>query len=130
MRTPEEAGAIIADEAMRSDFSLFEYFETDRAGHAQDRDRAMHCLGDLNRALETVLGRVDLGVLTVLVVSDHGNLEDMTVATHTRNPAIFAMWGPDAGEPAAALPRQLTDIAPVILRALGIPGEASATSAA
>lgn len=125
MRTPEEAGAIIGDEAMQNDFSLFEYFETDRAGHAQDRERAMHCLGDLNRALETVLGRVDLGVLTVLVVSDHGNLEDMTVATHTRNPAIFAMWGPDAGESAAVLPRQLTDIAPFTLRALGIPTSAA-----
>jgi 2,3-bisphosphoglycerate-independent phosphoglycerate mutase len=42
LRTPEEAGAIIAAEAMKSDFSLFEYFETDRAGHARDRERAMH----------------------------------------------------------------------------------------
>ena len=118
MRTPEEAGTIIAAEASRNDFSLFEYFETDRAGHAQDRGRAMQCLEDLERALETVLDRVDLGTLTVLVVSDHGNLEDMTVKTHTRNPAIFAAWGP-SGEPADALPRRLTDIAPFTLRALG-----------
>ena len=120
MRTPEEAGAIIASEASRYDFSLFEYFETDHAGHAQDRGRAMQCLGDLERALETVLDRVDLGALTVLVVSDHGNLEDMTVSTHTRNPAIFAAWGPrDPGEPAEALPRRLTDLTPFTLRALG-----------
>src|SRR5258705_1472266 len=31
LRTPEEAGEIIARETMRADFSLFEYFETDRA---------------------------------------------------------------------------------------------------
>ena len=128
LRTPEEAGGIIADEAMQSDFSLFEYFETDRAGHAQDRERAMHCLGDLNRALETVLGRVDLATLTVLVVSDHGNLEDLAVRTHTMNPALFAAWGPappEAGatdEPGAVTPRRLTDITAFTLRALGLRG--------
>src|SRR6266850_5601754 len=122
MRTPEEAGAIIADEAMQNDFSLFEYFETDRAGHAQDRERAMRCLGDLNRALETVLDRADLGRLTVMVVSDHGNLEDLTVKTHTLNPAIFAAWGPATGEPDAVTPRRLTDIAPFTLHMLGLRG--------
>lgn len=146
MRTPEEAGAIIAEEAGNNDFSLFEYFETDRAGHAQDRERAMRCLGDLNAALETVLGRVDLTKLTVLVVSDHGNLEDLTVGTHTLNPALFAAWGPGVegepavgaggpgapGEPAAGWPRRLTDIASFTLRALGAPGAdaGNATSAA
>jgi hypothetical protein len=130
LRTPEEAGAIIAAEAMKSDFSLFEYFETDRAGHAMDRDRALQCLGDLERALETVLERVDLTALTVLVVSDHGNLEDLSVKTHTMNPAIFATWGPNDGEPAAVAPRRLTDIASFTLRALGLtgPGAEGATS--
>jgi hypothetical protein len=130
LRTPEEAGAIIAAEAMQNDFSLFEYFETDRAGHAQDRARAMRCLADLDRALETVLGRVDLATLTVIVVSDHGNLEDLTVGTHTMNPAIFAAWGPEALD--AVSPRRLTDIASFTLRALGLRGAdaGNATSAA
>jgi len=127
LRTPEEAGAIIADEAMQNDFSLFEYFETDRAGHGQDQERALRCLGDLDRALATVLGRVDLKRLTVLVVSDHGNLEDLTVKTHTLNPAIFAAWGP-----VTDAPRRLTDITPFTLRLLGLPGadEGNATSVA
>jgi bisphosphoglycerate-independent phosphoglycerate mutase (AlkP superfamily) len=136
LRTPEEAGAIIAAEAMQNDFSLFEYFETDRAGHARDRARAMQCLADLNRALEAVLAQVDLSRLTVIVVSDHGNLEDLTVGTHTMNPAVFAAWGPEAGAesaetggPDAAAPRRLTDIALFALRALGLRGadEGSAT---
>src|SRR5205085_12616009 len=88
LRSPEEAGEIIAREAMKSDFSLFEYFETDRAGHARDRERALHCLEDLDRALETVLARVDLASLTLVVVSDHGNLEDLSVGTHPLNPAF------------------------------------------
>jgi len=131
-RTPEEAGRIIATEAMQNDFSLFEYFETDRAGHAQDRERAMRCLGDLDRALETVLATSDLGKLTVIVVSDHGNLEDLSVTTHTRNPALFEVWGPGDSETkdaaGAEAPRRLTDIAPYTLRILGLP-ETSAGSA-
>jgi len=132
LRTPEEAGAIIAREASRADFSLFEYFETDRAGHDQDRARAMRCLGDLNRALETVLGGVDLATTTVIVASDHGNLEDGTVRTHTTNPALFAAWGVGAVEAARdpeRVPARLTDLAPMIFRALRRGGD-GATSVA
>lgn len=116
-RSPEEAGAILAREAMRVDFSLFEYFETDRAAHAQDREAADRCLSDLSIALETVLGEADLRELLVLVVSDHGNLEDLRVKTHTANPAFFAAWGAWNGLPA---PRSLLDIAPLAREALGI----------
>lgn len=122
LRTPEEAGAILARLCMPQDvarsFTLFEYFETDRAGHAQDRDRALHCLTDLDRALQTILSTVDLATTTVAVVSDHGNLEDGRVGTHTRNPAIFAAWGAGARGPR---PEQLTDVAGFVFRALELP---------
>ena len=134
LRTPEEAGAIIAEQAMAQDFSLFEYFETDRAGHDQDTERAKRCLSDLDRALETVLARADLERLAVVVVSDHGNVEDGTVRTHTLNPAHFALWG--SWTPKQA-PERLTDIAALCFEALGLPGGApggpageTATSAA
>jgi bisphosphoglycerate-independent phosphoglycerate mutase (AlkP superfamily) len=123
LRTPEEAGAILARESATRSFTLFEYFETDRAGHAQDREQALRCLADLDRALRTVLSTVDLRTTTVAVVSDHGNLEDERVSTHTMNPAFFAAWG--AGATAEALaggkaPEALTDIAPFALRSLGL----------
>jgi 2,3-bisphosphoglycerate-independent phosphoglycerate mutase len=117
LRSPEEAGEIIATEASKEDFSLFEYFETDRAGHDQDRERAMRCLGDLDRALQVVLSRVDLAATAVLVVSDHGNLEDGRVRTHTMNPAFFTAWG--AVDELAA-PERLTDVAPMVLEILGV----------
>ncbi|HSQ59007.1 MAG TPA: peptidase [Acidobacteriota bacterium] len=116
-RTPEEAGRIVARESQATNFSLFEYFETDRAGHAQDRERALRCLEDLDRALRTVLVEVDLSTTTVTVVSDHGNVEDERVGTHTRHPAFFAAWGAGATGP---MPRSLTDIVPFAFRALGI----------
>jgi len=134
LRTPEEAGAIIAEQAMAQDFSLFEYFETDRAGHDQDAERARRCLSDLDRALETVLASADLESLAVVVVSDHGNVEDGTVRTHTLNPAHFALWGSWTPQ---RVPERLTDIAALCYEALGLPGGApggpggsTATSAA
>ncbi len=122
LRTPEEAGVIIAQEAMGQDFSLFEYFETDRAGHDQDRPRAVRCLADIDRALQAALERLDLRSTTVVVVSDHGNVEDLSVKTHTLNPAFFTLWG--SWVPSWE-PKSLIDIVPLIWGALGLSGEAS-----
>jgi hypothetical protein len=127
LRAPEEAGRILAAQTLHGDapraFTLFEYFETDRAGHARDREGALRCLEDVDRALRTVLSSVDLATTTVAVVSDHGNLEDERVATHTMNPAFFAAWGVGSG---GAPPERLTDIAPFVFRALGLQPEAPA----
>ena len=63
LRTPEEAGEILArqcaPEGVARSFTLFEYFETDRAGHARDRERALHCLSDLDRAQACLAQRPD-----------------------------------------------------------------------
>ena len=127
LRTPEEAGVIIAQETALQNFALFEYFETDRAGHDQDRSRAMRCLADIDRALQVALARLDLRSTSVIVVSDHGNVEDMGVKTHTANPAFFTLWG---GWRPAWEPRRLTDIVPLIWEALGFSqGDGGAVSA-
>jgi len=127
LRSPEEAGAIIAQEAAQQDFSLFEYFETDRAGHEQDLDRARRCFADLDRALSIALSRLDPVTTTVIVASDHGNVEDAGVKTHTLNPAYFALWG--SWTP-SRLPAALTDLVPLIWEALGRPAAGGATAVA
>jgi hypothetical protein len=127
LRTPEEAGVIIAQEASLLDFTLFEYFETDRAGHDQDRQRGMRCLADIDRALQVALGRLDLQSTSVIVVSDHGNLEDLGVKTHTLNPAFFALWGSWAP---TWEPMRLTDIVPLIWDALGFSEDGGGTATA
>jgi bisphosphoglycerate-independent phosphoglycerate mutase (AlkP superfamily) len=52
------------------------------------------------------------------IVSDHGNLEDV-LAQHTRNPALCILAGPGHAALAARLDA-LTDVAPMLLGALGI----------
>jgi 2,3-bisphosphoglycerate-independent phosphoglycerate mutase len=80
--TPENAAVHLMDIASDHDFTLFEYFQTDHAGHSGDPNRVLHCLDHLERFF-TVLQSFD-GLL--LMTSDHGNIEDLTVQTHTMYP--------------------------------------------
>jgi hypothetical protein len=85
--TPEEAAEHLMDIAGDHDFTLFEFFQTDHAGHSGDPDEVFQTLEKLDRFFGVLL-RFD-GLL--IVTSDHGNIEDMTVRTHTANPVpLFA----------------------------------------
>jgi hypothetical protein len=85
--TPEEAAEHLIGIANDHDFTLFEFFETDRAGHSGDRQKVFQTLEKLDRFVSGVW-KFD-GLL--IVTSDHGNIEDLSVRTHTMNPVpLFA----------------------------------------
>jgi len=116
--SPEEAGRRLVALASSHDFTLFEYFLTDQAGHRCDMDRGVTLLERLDRMLDAVLDASDPHHLLVVVTSDHGNLEDLATRTHTRNPVPTMLWG--AGRDAVAGEiRTLADVAPALLRHLG-----------
>lgn len=121
--TPAEAGRILGREAVRRDFTLFEYFRTDRAGHAQDRARCERELRGLDAFVRAVLAELaeggDAGDTLVLLCSDHGNLEDLSTRGHTRNPVPLMAWGAGA-ETALAETTAIDGVTPAILAALGI----------
>lgn len=118
--TPEEAGRRAAALARRYDFAMYEHFLTDLAGHGQDMARAVQVLENLDRFLGALLAGLDPAEHLLLLISDHGNLEDLGVKTHTRNPVPGICWGAGAA-PAAARLRSLTDVAPLVLDALAAP---------
>lgn len=124
LRTPTQAGTILATAARAHDFLLYEYFLTDRAGHTRERAGAEAELRKLDEFLGAALtglglhgpsGRED-GTL-FLVCSDHGNLEDLAIATHTRNPVPLLAWGTGAEQFVAGV-TALDEVAPAIVRAL------------
>jgi len=116
-RTPEEAGEVLARVVGEHRFTLYEYFITDKIGHAQDMTAARAYLTSLARYLRAVLARLDLSTTTVLLTSDHGNIEDLSARNHTRNQVPTLLWG--AGrEQAARRIRSLSDITPTIIRLL------------
>lgn len=75
------------------EFVLFEYWKTDHAGHAQDPDVACAALGALDGLLAGVLEKMDFRRDLLFITSDHGNLEDLRVKTHTRNPVPALLHG-------------------------------------
>jgi 2,3-bisphosphoglycerate-independent phosphoglycerate mutase len=115
--TPEVAGGRLARLAGLHDFTLYEHFITDRIGHSQRRDLARDHMRELTRFLTATLEAADLSRQTVVVTSDHGNIEDLSTRTHTLNPVATLAFGPGRHYVASRV-RCLTDIAPAIVDAL------------
>jgi 2,3-bisphosphoglycerate-independent phosphoglycerate mutase len=116
-RTPEEAAAVLARVAAAHRFTLYEHFLTDRAGHDQNMEGALAVVRDLARFVRAALGRLDGGRVTVLLTSDHGNVEDLSTRNHTLNAVPTLAWGRDR-ERVARRVRTLEDITPTILEIL------------
>jgi 2,3-bisphosphoglycerate-independent phosphoglycerate mutase len=115
-REPEEAAEVFLALARGHDLALFEFFETDEAGHARSMDGALDALGRLDgflRRLAARLGRDD----ALVVASDHGNLEDLGTRNHTLAPVPVLGFGRAAAEVAAV--RDLTHLAPLLARLAG-----------
>lgn len=115
--TPEIAGVNLVRQAKLNDFTLFEYFQTDHCGHAQDRELAMALLNRLELFIGTVVSEMPSD-FSLIITSDHGNIEDLSVKTHTLNPVPLIVFGPDAMKFMKA--ESLPDICPLILESLGI----------
>jgi bisphosphoglycerate-independent phosphoglycerate mutase (AlkP superfamily) len=113
---PAEAGEILAKSAMSYDFCLYEYFQTDGAGHSRSKDRALGEIRKLDEFLLALLRHTDLRKMSILITSDHGNIEDLSVATHTRNPVPVLLWGALARQ--APRIKSILDIVPFVLEAL------------
>lgn len=90
--SPQEAGARLSRLAADAPMTVFEYFATDKAGHEQAFDEAADALRRLNGLIEGVLDTLDAGQ-TLVMTSDHGNVEDLSVRTHTRNPVPLMAYG-------------------------------------
>jgi 2,3-bisphosphoglycerate-independent phosphoglycerate mutase len=114
---PQEAGRRLASISENYDFVLFEYFFTDHAGHSRSMQDAVEILQRIDLFLEGFFRHADPGKTLFILTSDHGNLEDLSVKTHTRNPVPLLAVGPGHRE-ITANARNLTDVTPGILKLL------------
>ena len=88
-----ESARIIAQIALSADFTLFEFVLTDTIGHSRDFTLTQEIITRLDTLLEVVLSSLDLNETTIVLTSDHGNFEDMSVKTHTKNLVPTCIWG-------------------------------------
>jgi 2,3-bisphosphoglycerate-independent phosphoglycerate mutase len=118
-RTAEEAAEILLALAAGHDLTVFEFFETDEAGHARSMAQALQALGLLDRFLRAVVAGLGEGD-ALLVTSDHGNLEDLSTRNHTLAPVPVLGFGRAAAEVKRV--GDLTGVAPLLLRLLAPAG--------
>jgi 2,3-bisphosphoglycerate-independent phosphoglycerate mutase len=123
--TPEEAGRKTAELASQYDFSFFEYWASDYAGHKQNMDAACDLLETFDRVLDGLVDAWDEprspatgpGQGLILVTSDHGNMEDLSTRRHTDNKVPGLLIGaPSLRHEFTHGLRDLTGIAPAIQR--------------
>lgn len=115
--TPEDAARRIVVLTEDFDFILFEYVKTDLAGHSMDADWADQIIGEIIIFLLSLLQMLHPETDTLLISSDHGNSEDLSVKTHTLNPVPAVAWGRNC-EQLIAGTHSIADLVPAILRVL------------
>jgi len=119
---PHQAGRRLATLAKEYDFSLFEYWASDYAGHKQEMETAVglmetfdKVLGGLIEPLKEESGKNTNEELLILITSDHGNMEDLSTRKHTEADVPALVIGDKtAREKFTRDMKDLTDIAPAI----------------
>ena len=111
-RTPEEAAEIFWK--LAADFTLFEHYLADEAGHARDMAAAVKALTTFDRfARAVVTQRPDDA--QIFICSDHGNVEDLSTRSHTLKPVPVLAFGPQD----ASRIHDVADVGREVLRLVG-----------
>ena len=114
---PAAAAEHLVQIALGYDYTLFEFFESDRAGHSGDLEQARRVLGKLDVFLGALAALIlEMGMLMVLT-SDHGNIEAMNLRSHTFNPVPLVVVG-EGGDALKHNVSNLVEVTPQILRVL------------
>lgn len=83
--SPVLAGEKLANLSRKYEFSFFEFWLSDYAGHKQDMANSVMIIELLDQVIQGLVKNWDLGNDLILVTSDHGNLEDLSTRKHTYN---------------------------------------------
>ena len=115
--TPHDAAEHLTQIALANDFTLFEFFLTDLAGHSRNQAEAEEVLTLLDAFLDPLFTMAAEQEILIVLTSDHGNIECMGAHGHTLSPVpLIASW-PGAAE-IQNQATSLMDITPRIMRLL------------
>ena len=90
---PSTAAKRLLRVASRNDLVVYEYFLTDHLGHGRYEGNIEKTLSILDEFLFTIFTKADPEKYTILLCSDHGNFEDLSIKTHTLNPSLTISYG-------------------------------------
>ncbi len=92
----EDAAGRVIRASKEHDLVLVEYYLTDKAGHSRDGKLAHSILTRIDRFLQHLIRLQAEHGYTLILTSDHGNLEDLSTKTHTRNRVPLFVLGEGA----------------------------------
>ncbi|MCU0286556.1 MAG: alkaline phosphatase family protein [Acidobacteria bacterium] len=111
--SPEKAAEIIYNTSREYDLLLYEFFQTDMYGHGFEFDQCIGLIQDLNRLVKRLISLLDREKDTLLITSDHGNLEDILTPLHTLNPVPLLTWGHESQKLSENI-KSLIDVTPTV----------------
>jgi 2,3-bisphosphoglycerate-independent phosphoglycerate mutase len=91
--SPEAAGMILASITQSHISTVYEFFLTDLVGHSRLNGTPLQVIKALDIMLCSLLEHLSLEDETVILASDHGNVEDTQRTIHTFNPVPVIVWG-------------------------------------
>lgn len=118
-RNPRELGSSIFKMFENYEVTIYEYFLTDKVGHAMDWDKAKLIIDNLEEFFYGILSTMDTEKDTLIVTSDHGNMEDLSQKNHTENAVPTILYGKHADKYAEKI-HSLSDIVPQIYNTFGL----------
>jgi len=119
VKSPHDAGLHLAELASRFEFSFFEYWASDYAGHKQVMRQAVELMRIFDEVIGGLLNAWDDSQGLILITSDHGNIEDLSTRRHTDNPVPALVIGEEnARQSFLEEMEDLCDVAPAIEKVL------------
>ncbi len=112
---PETAARRLLRIASKNKFTLYEYYSTDHLGHWRLAAEFGKLYKELDEFLFTLLNEMDRKKTTLIICSDHGNFEDLSVKTHTLNPSLTITAGIHSEKIFNAV-KDITDLKPAITK--------------
>lgn len=114
--TPQRAAEHLFRIARDYDFTLYEFFQTDVSGHSMDYARACAVLRVYDCFLSALVRYIEASGITLVITSDHGNIEATNERGHTCNPVPFIVFGPEEKSIRNRVD-SLVDVTPAIVEA-------------
>lgn len=112
---PQTAARRLLRMAAKHKFTLYEFYLLDHLGHLRIKDSFDQIFNTLDLFLFTILTEYEKRNTTIIICSDHGNFEDLSMKMHTRNPALTITAGKFAEELFDSV-KSICDIKPSIVK--------------
>lgn len=112
--SPQRAAQNLYELSRKYDFTLFEHFVADIAGHKSGLLEATSVIERLDCFLAELTSLMDFEEDILIITSDHGNIEDISVRTHTMNQVPAIVLGKKADDMVLQI-HSLVDIMPYVL---------------